>query len=340
MSGYATSQDGSVHAEWERFVRFSHRYVLPVGAAASVAFAAAIATDRLGPLVAYTPVVLAAVGVGTLATSLAYHRVHRPRPAVSTDTLLVPPFSSPESPAPADPASSGRSPEDAAVSGPPPTPRAPPVAAWSVGDELWSHWLVPQSAGLPSELVGPIAASAWAPRGPGHFVAFADREPTLTVSNGRLTPLATPEAPVPAPAPDPTPDYDAVAAAVAALTPLMGLEGDDSASGDVRAVVDRPSGVRTALPPPDPFSRSGAISAGGPLADAPARPAGPRRPFSADLCASCGESIGDASLGHPCPECDQPVCSRCRRMAVIQYGQTWCVSCATQLGWPELATAA
>ncbi len=335
MTGYAPASEGALHSDWGRFLHFSHRYLLPVGAGAAVAFAGAAVTGRLGPFVPYTPVVLGAVGAGSLATSVAYWLHHRSSRRGATAEV-----------GPATPGATGSIGTPAAYVAPPfasprcpvvevarPNPRAPPVAAWRVGDELWSHWLVPQGAGLPSELIGPVPATAYARPVTGGFLPFPEKEPNFSISQGQLVPLSPTEGrttPVVAEAPA-EPSYDPVAAAVAALTPSIGLEGDSSPAGDVGPILEVSHAPSLTAPVLRPGPWPPALDAASPRPERPGLVRGAR----ASHCATCGDLLAEPGIsGHPCPECDAPVCSRCRRMAVIQYGQTWCSGCAAQFGWP------
>jgi predicted RNA-binding Zn-ribbon protein involved in translation (DUF1610 family) len=351
VSGDASlSYRGYLRADWQRFVQVSHRYFIPASAAVCVGVAGAVAVGRYAPLAPYVPVLLGATGVGLAVTAVAHRlgrlpadRIERTVPVAPALALARAGGPEPAAPAPIPPPV----PAPVGVEVPRPTPRAPPVAAWTAGDEIWSHWVVPSGSRLPSELIGPVPETAYAPPHRGGFVAFPGAEPEYALSQGKLVAIPRGEfAPEEeARADRGFPVTDASADDLAELIPMVGLDGAESPAGDLgltiapaRAapVASGRAGPMRASPSPGPNVR-GSGAALGPLESPPMHLP---RLFERPVCASCGVAFDDAATGHPCPECDQPVCSRCRRMAVIHYGQTWCTACATENGWPEVASAA
>ena len=353
MSAYARWTDRApVHERWESFVHLSHRYFLPVAAGSCVTVAVATATGRLGPLSAYAPDVLGATGIGLLATSVGFWLSRRPASGEAREAegreAAVPTVCSKCS-SPIDDEGSDVHPPAATVREEKPyyrpTPRAPPVAAWSAGDEIWSHWVVPAGGRLPVDLIGPVPETAWAPPARGNSPLFPDREPEYELTQGKLVAIPKeeyePES-IDVPAEGSNEDEPPEAELVE-IAPLVDLEGAGTPAGDVGLtlevahgnLVDRfISGAWAAAPSAPPSAAQS--SAGSEVRPSPRL----RRPFESCTCASCGDSLPSDAPGHPCPECDQPVCSRCRRWAVIHYGQTWCSACAVDHGWPELSQAA
>ncbi len=297
-------------------------------------------TVHLGP---YAPLAFFGVGAGA-AAGAALLRFARPDPGSRRI-----------------PEDGGRPLDDAPVEPPPPRLAAPgrsapipvrplaPTAARAPlspsADQLWTHWLSDAISALPVELVGPVRETAYSATEPAGAPERIAKRPDWAVSGGRLTPLRPP--------------YDegdsgraATEAAIRlgralaqhAFPPVAGRELDglpDVTFEDPSGEWD--AGLAAAIPPtPVPTPAVVATTRLQPpnLTVVPWTSRGSRTTEPSGSCATCERDLGREDGWEPCPACDDPVCARCRTLAVIQHGQTWCSDCARSRAWngPDVAT--
>jgi hypothetical protein len=158
---------------WDGLVHASHRYLLPVLSGLCFFLGGVLLLRGPGALGRWVPLALAILGSGTLATSLVYLRWRYPREMNARPTPVAvegfpPSIVDPPSSVPAPPSLEwedlfyGRYEFPSRGEGASATLRVL-FTPTSAADQLWVHWLPTDVGNLPSELIPPIADSAYFP---------------------------------------------------------------------------------------------------------------------------------------------------------------------------------
>ena len=331
---------------WGRWTHASHRYVLPTAAAAGLALGGALAVGAPLTLSEYAPAALLTLGSVSLGSSLLYlgwkRHSDRPGPSGSRVTVRAPAVPCPrcvESDARREWGDLVRRAWHTAV--PDPLEASPLEGPWTPrpGDQLWETWSHEEGGRLPVALVGPVPETAWTRPSAGAFVPFPEKEPTLIVIDGILSPVPSPQGNSPPAGPTVLPG-----------TERAGPEGTVPDSPDDQRTLDDPAGpapltygfdlgqlapsldwlTLEALHPVPPHLR-------GPTDPTWSSSATPQGPIASEelseTCGSCLQSFPEDAGGGWCPECGVPVCHGCRARAIVDFGHTWCVTCGASRAW-------
>jgi hypothetical protein len=221
------------------------------------------------------------------------------------------------------------------------SPRATPAtlsgSAAVPGELLWGPWLPDENSPLSVGLIGPVPETAWIPPTLGALVPFPDREPESIVVRGELVPVVATIPEVTEIETELLRTAEAVAPGKlsSTLAPTPSFPGRDGSSFSFVPDASYDWLTVEALHPIPPHLRAGPARTGAGPPAGPPRPPTPER--TGPSCATCSKALPPAIRSRPCPDCQQPVCLTCRTRAVVQYGQTWCGSCASNHRWEDPA---
>lgn len=303
-------------AQWDRFTRFSHRYLMPVAAAGGLTVGAALEIDYQAAVAADLPYLLLAGGILGLSTSFAYllaHPAAGARRAASTARRAA-------TPAPARPLV--RPPLPVPAPRAPVGPTAPPPVAFATnrpwqadltmaappGERIWHEWLPTDEGEFAVGLVGPVPETFYQPpneRGPR---PFERKEPDFILE---------------------TPEFGAFGPSLSGSTPDWS-QGSIALPDPVEHPVEFEA--YSHLPP---HLRGGSGTKRVPMAvDGTA----PLRGSPDPGCSSCSSPLDDARW-HGCPSCEAPVCGDCASDSLWTHGEAWCAGCAVSSSDPRAGRA-
>src|SRR5271170_7215995 len=333
---------------WNWWSDRSHRYVLPIAGAGSLVLGLTLALDARAPWGAYAPLVLVALGVGTLASGLARLAVRStppppaPTPAerFAAETWVICPSCTARSTQSVAPPTPGPSPAIATPGG------APLSASTGVGPEdpgnsLWRSW-VPLVGRLPVELIGPVAETAYVPHRPGTPSLYEEGEPVL--------PHGVAENAASSPHPSTARPARELPAARRRVRPEIWAASVDAREGpEIRGAAVPPDGepsipaartgdpvLREALNPMPPHRRPGPNPA---THRGTARKERVLRPVQIDRCANCDDPVLEPTNWRRCAVCRSTLCSECIVSALVTHERGWCARCTELEEFDALATA-